>query len=118
MGLPPPANLTWVPVVPDGFATKHLSWKRWLFLQCHVGILGAHRNASKTKNAHDTLKGFQRFLGPQRKAKHVYRDGSKEFENAPDEMEMSLTPQHHTDRRPMELQNERYGELKKEIPAP
>ena len=46
--LPPPANATWVPIVPDGQATGNLSWKRWLFLQCHVGILGAHRNAEKT----------------------------------------------------------------------
>ena len=45
--LPPPANATWVPVVPDGQATGNLSWKRWLFLQCHVGILGAHRNAER-----------------------------------------------------------------------
>ena len=46
--LPPPANATWVPIVPDGMATGNLSWKRWLFLQCHVGILGAHRSADKT----------------------------------------------------------------------
>ena len=38
--LPPPANATWVPIVPDGKATGNLSWKRWLFLQVHVGILG------------------------------------------------------------------------------
>ena len=46
--LPPPVGATWVPVVPDGMATGVLSWKRWLFLQCHVGILGAHRNPEKT----------------------------------------------------------------------
>ena len=46
--LPPPANATWVPIVPDGQATGNLTWKRWLFLQCHVGVLGAHRNAEKT----------------------------------------------------------------------
>ena len=45
--------------------------------------------ASKTKNAHDTLKGFQKFLGPQTKAKHAYTDGSKEFEKALDEYEIS-----------------------------
>ena len=50
VSLPPPANETWVPVVPDGQATAHLTWKRWLFLQCHVGVLGAHRNAEKTMN--------------------------------------------------------------------
>jgi hypothetical protein len=46
--LPPPANATWVPIVPEGQATGNLTWKRWLFLQCHVGVLGAHRNAEKT----------------------------------------------------------------------
>ena len=38
----------WVPIVPEGQATANLSWKRWVFLQCHVGMLGAHRNAKKT----------------------------------------------------------------------
>ena len=37
-----------VPVVPDGQATQSLTWKRWIFLQCHVGVLGGHRNAEKT----------------------------------------------------------------------
>ena len=37
-----------MPVVPHGEANGTLSWKRWLFLQCHVGILGAHRGADKT----------------------------------------------------------------------
>ena len=46
--LPPPAGATWVPVVPDGQAHGGLSWKRWVFLQCHVGVLGAHRSAEKT----------------------------------------------------------------------
>ena len=48
VNLPPPANATWVPIVPEGQAQANLPWKRWLFLQCHVGILGAHRNAEKT----------------------------------------------------------------------
>ena len=48
VNLPPPANATWVPIVPEGQATGNLPWKRWLFLQCHVGVLGAHRNADKT----------------------------------------------------------------------
>ena len=48
VSLPPPANDSWVPIVPDGQATGNLPWKRWLFLQCHVGVLGAHRNADKT----------------------------------------------------------------------
>ena len=38
----------WVPIVPDGHATSVLTWKKWLFLQCHVGIVGGHRNAEKT----------------------------------------------------------------------
>ena len=54
--LPPPANATWVPVVPDGYATANLPWKRWLFLQCHVGVLGAHRNAEKTLTMMNTLR--------------------------------------------------------------
>ena len=33
------------------------------------------------------MKGFQKFLGPQLKAQHVYTDGSKEFEKALDELE-------------------------------
>ena len=48
VNLPPPANATWVPIVPEGQAQANLPWKKWLFLQCHVGILGAHRNAEKT----------------------------------------------------------------------
>ena len=38
----------WVPVVPDGRATVNLSWKKWVFLQTHVGALGGHRPADKT----------------------------------------------------------------------
>ena len=38
--LPAPVDSAWVPVVPDGKAQGNLSWKRWLFLQFHVGILG------------------------------------------------------------------------------
>ncbi len=46
--LPPPVGQRWVPIVPDGQATANLTWKRWMFLQCHVGVLGAHRSAQKT----------------------------------------------------------------------
>ena len=48
--VPAPLHLgeRWVPVVPEGQATAHLSWKRLMFLQCHCGILGGHRNAEKT----------------------------------------------------------------------
>ena len=45
---PPPIQAVWVPIVPEGFATSNLSWKRWTFLQCHVGLLGAHRSEEKT----------------------------------------------------------------------
>ena len=38
----------WVPVVPDGYATGHLTWKKMVFQQCHLGILGGHRSADKT----------------------------------------------------------------------
>ena len=24
----------WVPIVPDGYATQHLTWKRWVFFNC------------------------------------------------------------------------------------
>ena len=38
----------WVPVVPQGNATVHLSWKRRVWLQSHIGVLWAHRSAEKT----------------------------------------------------------------------
>ena len=40
----------------------------------------------KTKGAEDTLRCFQKFLGPDIKAKHVYTDNSKEFAKALDRM--------------------------------
>ena len=46
--LPEPLGQSWVPVVPEGEACAHTSWKRWVFLQSHVGIFGAHRSAEKT----------------------------------------------------------------------
>ena len=46
--LPPPAGPSWVPIVPGSQTTGNLTWKRLLFLQCHVGILGAHCDAEKT----------------------------------------------------------------------
>ena len=45
-----PCPPKWLPVVPDGQCTRHLTWKRWLFLQFHVGFLGAHKNEDKTEN--------------------------------------------------------------------
>ena len=47
--LPPPIGSAWVPVVPSGNATANLTWRRWMFLQCHIGVLGAHRNAERTE---------------------------------------------------------------------
>lgn len=47
--LPPPIRSAWVPVVPSGNATANLPWRRWMFLQCHIGVLGADRNAEKTE---------------------------------------------------------------------
>ena len=44
---------------------------------------------SKTKSDDDTYRGFQRFLGPGGKAKHVYTDASKEFKKALEEFETS-----------------------------
>ena len=40
----------------------------------------------KTKGAIDTLQCFQRFLGPDVLAKHVYTDNSKEFAAALDQL--------------------------------
>ena len=34
-------RISWRPVVPR-------SWRDWVILQAHVGIMGAHRNAKKT----------------------------------------------------------------------
>ena len=42
--------------------------------------------ACKTKGAANTLWCFQRFLGPNIKAKHVYTDNSKEFAAALEDM--------------------------------
>lgn len=46
--LPPPCPVKWVPVVPDGQSMRNMTWKRWLFLQVHVGVQGAHRSAPNT----------------------------------------------------------------------
>ena len=48
--LQPPCGAKWIPVVPDGQCLRNMTWKRWLFLQNHIGVLGAHRNAEKTLN--------------------------------------------------------------------
>ena len=38
----------WSPVVPAGWATAHLTWRRWVFLQVHVGPFGGHRLLDQT----------------------------------------------------------------------
>ena len=38
----------WVPVVPAGYATQHLTWKRLTFVQVHVGLFGGHRSEART----------------------------------------------------------------------
>ena len=43
------------------------------------------------------MQGFQRFLGPQIKAKHVYTDDSKEFKKVLEDLQTShdtSTPHH------------------------
>ena len=45
----PLSPATWVIVVPEGDMGRGMPWKKWVFLQCHVGVLGAHRNADKTQ---------------------------------------------------------------------
>ena len=37
----------WVPVVPEGMV-GHLTWRRWVFLQVHIGVFGGHRLAPQT----------------------------------------------------------------------
>ena len=43
------------------------------WLQCYPAL---------SKSAEEVATGFQKFLGPQQKAEHIYTDGSKEFESA------------------------------------
>ena len=38
----------YVPVVPTGDAAVNLTWRRWVFLQVHIGACGAHRLANQT----------------------------------------------------------------------
>ena len=33
----------WLPVVLEGQAALHLSWRQWVFQQTHVGTFGGHR---------------------------------------------------------------------------
>ena len=39
VAMPPPITSVWAVVLPEGQATQHMSWKRWAFMQVHVGIL-------------------------------------------------------------------------------
>ena len=45
-----PLPAAFVAVVPGGFAAANMSWKRWTFLQAHVGVFGGHRGAEKTSD--------------------------------------------------------------------
>jgi hypothetical protein len=38
----------WVPYIPTGEAAVGMSWRKWCFLMCHVGLLGGHRLAAQT----------------------------------------------------------------------
>ena len=38
----------YVPVVPAGDAALNLTWRRWVFLQVHIGAFGGHRLANQT----------------------------------------------------------------------
>ena len=38
----------YVPVVPAGDAAVSLTWRRWVFLQVHIGAFGGHRLANQT----------------------------------------------------------------------
>ena len=48
----PGGNLMrWVPFIPEApflLADKPYSWRKWLFMQCHEGLLNAHRPCSET----------------------------------------------------------------------
>ena len=42
---------SWVPIIPARpciYSEKALSWRRWLFDQCHTGLLNAHRPRDQT----------------------------------------------------------------------
>ena len=65
VAMPPPITSVWAVVLPDGHAAQHMSWKRWAFLQVHVGILGGHRGPQKT------LNGLRRLVGWSTMAKDV-----------------------------------------------
>ena len=49
-------------------------------------FIGAYPSDSKSAKA--TKKAFQRFLGPQQKAQHIYTDNSKEFKAVLDDLEL------------------------------
>ena len=67
-------------IVGDGDRSRHNDHVAWVIQDQHTKYLMSF--AASTKSAADTKKAFQRFLGPQVKPKHVYTDGSNEFERA------------------------------------
>eukprot|EP00969_Alexandrium_andersonii_P188865 8345778-Alexandrium_andersonii.AAC.1 len=38
----------WVPYVPVGEAVPGTDWRKWIFLQAHVGVFGGHRLTEQT----------------------------------------------------------------------
>ena len=67
-------------IVNDGDRSRHNDHIACVIQGQHMKYLMSF--APPTKSAADTNKAFQRFLGPQVKPKHVYTDGSNEFEKA------------------------------------
>ena len=47
----------WAPVVPQGLAVGHTSWRRWAFLQIHVGVFGGRRLLDQTVRIPGRLHG-------------------------------------------------------------
>ena len=42
-------HLLWLPVVPEGFATPHLTWRRWIWQVHHSSTVGGHRSPDATQ---------------------------------------------------------------------
>ena len=47
-GMPEGAPGAWVPAVPNTTMAGHISWRRWVFLQVHIGVFGGHRLVQST----------------------------------------------------------------------
>jgi hypothetical protein len=41
-------GIIWVPIAPAGYTSATFTWRQFVFLRCHVGLLGSRRNAIKT----------------------------------------------------------------------